>query len=479
MSVLRFLLVKSNMNKELYTMQDVGCLIHAYIILKKAPNIYRCGSRLRRESKMEKLKIAGGYPLKGTVRISGAKNSAVALIPATILADSPVTIEGLPEISDVEILKGLLEEIGGFVTFSDNTMVVDPSEMISMPLPNGKVKKLRASYYLMGAMLGRFKKAVIGLPGGCHLGPRPIDQHIKGFEALGATVTNEQGAIYLRADELKGARIYLDVVSVGATINIMLAAVRAKGRTVIENAAKEPEIIDVATLLTNMGAKIKGAGTDVIRIDGVDELHGCRHTIIPDRIEAGTYLIIGAAMGDGMTIDNVIPQHLESLIAKLREMGVPVEAYDDQVFVGKAENLKPVDIKTLVYPGFPTDLQQPFTALLTKANGSSVVTDTIYSARFKHIDELRRMNANIKVEGRSAIITGGTGLQGAKVKASDLRAGAALVIAGLMAEGVTEITGVDHIDRGYSFLVEKLNGLGATIWREALTEDEREQMKNM
>lgn len=427
---------------------------------------------------MDKLMIAGGYPLKGTVRISGAKNSAVALIPATILADSPVTIEGLPDISDVQILQGLLEEIGGTVSFKDHVMTVDPSKMISMPLPNGKVKMLRASYYLMGAMLGRFKKAVIGLPGGCHLGPRPIDQHIKGFEALGAVVTNEQGAIYLRADELRGARIYLDVVSVGATINIMLAAVRAKGRTIIENAAKEPEIIDVATLLTNMGAKIKGAGTDVIRIDGVDELHGCQHTIIPDRIEAGTYLILGAAVGEGLLIDNVIPQHLESLVAKLREMGVPIETSDDQIFVGKADQFKAVDIKTLVYPGFPTDLQQPLTSLLTNAEGTSMVTDTIYGARFKHIDELRRMNANIKVEGRSAIINGPVKLQGAKVKASDLRAGAALVIAGLMAEGVTEVTGLEHIDRGYSHLVEKLNGLGATIWREKMTKEEQEQLKN-
>ncbi|XJZ27162.1 UDP-N-acetylglucosamine 1-carboxyvinyltransferase [Bacillota bacterium Lsc_1132] len=428
---------------------------------------------------MEKLKIAGGYPLKGTVRISGAKNSAVALIPATILAESPVTIEGLPDISDVDILKDLLEEIGGTVRFSNEEMTVDPSEMISMPLPNGKVKKLRASYYLMGAMLGRFKKAVIGLPGGCHLGPRPIDQHIKGFEALGARVTNEQGAIYLRADELRGARIYLDVVSVGATINIMLAAVKAKGRTIIENAAKEPEIIDVATLLTNMGAKIKGAGTDVIRIEGVESLHGCRHTIIPDRIEAGTYMIIGAAVGEGVLIDNVIPQHLESLIAKLREMGIRIETGDDQIFVERGSNpLKAVDIKTLVYPGFPTDLQQPITTLLTNAAGSSIVTDTIYGARFKHIDELRRMNANIKVEGRSAIINGPIQLQGTKVKASDLRAGAALVIAGLMAEGITEVTGLEHIDRGYSNLVEKLNGLGATIWREALTKEELEHLKN-
>jgi UDP-N-acetylglucosamine 1-carboxyvinyltransferase len=427
---------------------------------------------------MEKLMIAGGYPLKGTVRISGAKNSAVALIPATILADSPVTIEGLPDISDVQILKGLLEEVGGKVDFTDNIMTVDPASMISMPLPNGKVKMLRASYYLMGAMLGRFKKAVIGLPGGCHLGPRPIDQHIKGFEALGASVTNEQGAIYLRADELRGARIYLDVVSVGATINIMLAAVRAKGRTVIENAAKEPEIIDVATLLTNMGAKIKGAGTDVIRIDGVESLHGCQHTIIPDRIEAGTYIILAAAAGNGILIDNVIPQHLESLIAKLREMGVGIEVNDDQMFVKPAEKMKSIDIKTLVYPGFPTDLQQPLTSLLTRAEGTSMVTDTIYSARFKHIDELRRMNATIKVEGRSAVINGPVQLQGAKVKASDLRAGAALVIAGLMAEGVTEVTGLEHIERGYSHIVEKLNGLGATIWRESLSNEEIEQMKN-
>ncbi|KAB7707485.1 UDP-N-acetylglucosamine 1-carboxyvinyltransferase [Bacillus aerolatus] len=427
---------------------------------------------------MEKLKIVGGRPLKGTIKVDGAKNSAVALVPATILAESPVTIEGLPDISDIHMLKGLLEEIGGSVTFENGEMVVDPEKMVAMPLPNGKVKKLRASYYLMGAMLGKFKKAVIGLPGGCHLGPRPIDQHIKGFEALGAEVTNEQGAIYLRANELRGARIYLDVVSVGATINIMLAAVKAKGRTVIENAAKEPEIIDVATLLNNMGAKIKGAGTDIIRIEGVDKLAGCRHTIIPDRIEAGTFMILAAAAGEGVVVDNVIPLHLESLTAKLREMNVPVEIGDDKVFVGKAEQLKAVDIKTLVYPGFPTDLQQPFTTLLTKAEGSAIVTDTIYSARFKHIDELRRMNASMKVEGRSAIINGPLKLHGAKVKASDLRAGAALVIAGLMAEGITEVTGLEHIDRGYSLLVEKLSRLGAEIWREELSEEELEQIKS-
>ncbi len=350
--------------------------------------------------------------------------------------------------------------------------------MVSMPLPNGRVKKLRASYYFMGAMLGRFKKAVIGMPGGCNLGPRPIDQHIKGFEALGAQVTNEQGAIYLRADELRGAKIYLDVVSVGATINIMLAAVRAKGKTVIENAAKEPEIIDVATLLNSMGANIKGAGTDVIRIQGVEHLNGCRHTIIPDRIEAGTYTIIAASMGKEVVIDNVIPIHLESLTAKLREMGVKIVEEDDRLIVTTDKVLSSVDIKTLVYPGFPTDLQQPFTALLTQSTGTSIVTDTIYSARFKHVDELRRMNANIKVEGSSAVITGPTTLEGAKVKATDLRAGASLVVAGLMANGVTEIVGVEHIDRGYANLTDKLEALGANVWREDLTDDEVKQYQN-
>ncbi|TCT26369.1 UDP-N-acetylglucosamine 1-carboxyvinyltransferase [Melghiribacillus thermohalophilus] len=427
---------------------------------------------------MEKLLIKGGNPLKGEVRISGAKNSAVALLPAAILADTPVTIEGLPNISDIQILAELLEEIGGKVQRFGQDITIDPSSMISMPLPNGRVKKLRASYYFMGAMLGRFKKAVIGLPGGCNLGPRPIDQHIKGFEALGAKVTNEQGAVYLRADRLKGSRIYLDVVSVGATINIMLAAVKAEGRTIIENAAKEPEIIDVATLLTSMGAKIKGAGTDVIRIDGVEQLNGCRHTIIPDRIEAGTYTIIAAAQGEEVLIDNVIPLHLESLIAKLREMGVIIEEEDEQLLIRGNRKLKSVDIKTLVYPGFPTDLQQPFTALLTQAEGTGIVTDTIYQSRFKHIDELRRMNASIKLEGASAVVSGPVKLEGAKVKASDLRAGASLVVAGIMADGVTEIIGLDHIDRGYEQLTDKLANLGANIWREKMSSEEIEQFQN-
>ena len=433
---------------------------------------------------MHKILVEGGRTLNGKVRINGAKNSAVALIPASILADSKVTIEGLPNISDVKILGSLLKEIGGNVSWEEgeqphgNTIEIDPSSMIAMPLPNGKVKKLRASYYFMGAMLGKFKQAVIGLPGGCYLGPRPIDQHIKGFEALGAEVTNEHGAIYLRAKELRGARIYLDVVSVGATINIMLAAVKAKGKTIIENAAKEPEIIDVATLLTNMGAKIKGVGTDVIRIEGVPSLNGCRHTIIPDRIEAGTYAIAAAAKGSEVIIDNVIPQHLESLLAKLREMGVKVEVSDEQLLIVSNETLSSVDIKTLVYPGFPTDLQQPFTSLLTKAEGTGIITDTIYSARLKHIDELRRMGAKIKVQGGSAIVNGPVQLEGARVKASDLRAGASLIIAGLMADGITEITGIEHIERGYDRITEKLRNLGAVVWREEMTEEEVEQVQN-
>lgn len=417
---------------------------------------------------MDVYKINGGNRLRGTVKVSGAKNSAVALIPAAILADSSVTIGGIPEISDAYVLKSLLEEIGGEVTFEDGQMNIDPTNMIDMPLPNGNVKKLRASYYLMGAMLGRFKRAVIGLPGGCFLGPRPIDQHIKGFEALGAKVTNEHGAIYLRADELRGAKIYLDMPSVGATINIMLAAVRAKGKTIIENAAKEPEIIDVATLLSNMGANIKGAGTSVIRIEGVANLRGTKHTIIPDRIEASTFLIMAAAAGDGVMIDNVIPLHLEAVIAKLREMGVKIEEDEESIFVPKQDGFTAVDVKTLVYPGFPTDVQQPLSVLMSQAVGASKVTDTIYPARFKHIDEMRRMNAKARVEGNTAIIEGPARLQGSVVTATDLRGGAALVLAGLLAEGETEIHDIYHIERGYSSIIDKLCALGADIRRETV-----------
>ncbi len=414
---------------------------------------------------MERLFIYGGTPLHGRVNVSGAKNSALALIPASLLATSPSTIENLPNIKDVQIYQELMQQLGATVALRGDQLFVDPTNLVSKPLENGPVKKLRASYYLMGALLGRFKEAVIGLPGGCDLGPRPIDQHIKGFVALGAEVIHEGGALHLKARELIGTRIYLDMVSVGATINIMLAATLAKGTTVIENAAKEPEIIDVATLLTSMGANIKGAGTNVIRITGVDELHGCTHSIIPDRIEAGTYMIAAAATVGDVLVENVIPTHLESLSAKLKEMGTVIEVGEDHIRVRGNENYRPVDIKTLVYPGFPTDLQQPMAPLLTRAKGTCIITDTIYGHRFKHVDELRRMGARIKIESRSAIIEGGGALQGTTVNVSDLRAGAALVIAGLIAEGKTEIKGVSHIDRGYERLVEKLTKMGAKLDR--------------
>ncbi|GAA0138126.1 UDP-N-acetylglucosamine 1-carboxyvinyltransferase [Paenibacillus sp. YSY-4.3] len=416
---------------------------------------------------MEKLMIHGGRPLRGTVQISGAKNSAIALLPAAILAESEVALDNLPHLSDVAVYTEILEELGAKVTWTDGQIKIDPSQIHSIPMPNGPVKKLRASYYMMGAMLGRFGEATIGLPGGCNFEPRPIDQHIKGFEALGATVTNEHGSIHLKAKELRGAKIYLDVCSVGATINIMLAAARAKGSTIIENAAKEPEIIDVATLLNSMGASIKGAGTETIRIEGVKEMSGCRHSIIPDRIQAGTYMIAAAATRGDMIIDGVIPKHLEALTAKLIEMGVTVEEMDESIRVLGAARYEHVDVKALIYPGFPTDMQSPMTSLLTQAEGVSVLSDFVYSSRFKHVPELVRMGAKIRVEGRSAIIEGGE-LNAAKVKATDLRAGAALVIAGLtVKEGVTEVSGVELIDRGYDNLVTNLRALGADVWRQA------------
>lgn len=416
----------------------------------------------------EKLMIAGGRPLRGTVPISGAKNSAIALIPAAILAESPVILDNLPELSDVNIYTELLTELGAVIERQGDQMKIDPTSLRPVPMPNGNVKKLRASYYMMGALLGRFGEAVIGLPGGCNFEPRPIDQHIKGFEALGAEISNEYGAIHIRAKKLQGAKIYLDVVSVGATINIMLAASRAKGATIIENAAKEPEIIDVATLLNAMGAKIKGAGTETIRVEGVDALHGCRHSIIPDRIQAATYMIAAAATRGDVVVDNVIPKHLEAVTAKLQEMGVHIYEMDESIRVVGQPEYESVDVKALVYPGFATDIQSPMTSLLTQARGTSMMTDYVYSNRYKHVPELLRMGARIKLEGRSAIIEGSK-LSAAKVTATDLRAGAALVVAGLtVSNGVTEVNGVEYIDRGYDFLVDHLSRLGAEIWREKL-----------
>ncbi|MBP1933999.1 UDP-N-acetylglucosamine 1-carboxyvinyltransferase [Ammoniphilus resinae] len=415
---------------------------------------------------MDILCVKGGRPLEGSITISGAKNSAVALIPAAILADTACVIENLPEINDVHVYVDILRELGAHVELQQQTLYIDPTGIVPHPLPSGKVKKLRASYYLMGALLGRFGEAVIGLPGGCDLGPRPIDQHIKGFEALGASVQTKDGALYLQAPKLKGSKIYFDVVSVGATINTMLAAARAEGTTIIENAAKEPEIIDVATFLTSMGAVIKGAGTDLIRIRGTSRLQGCRHSIIPDRIEAGTFMIAAAATRGNVILDNVIPRHLEGISAKLREMGVEVVEADDAIQVIGKPRYRAIDLRTAPYPGFATDLQQPMTALLVHAEGTSMVTDNIYTSRFRHVDELVRLGAQIRVEGRTAIIGEVHRLEGSSVRASDLRAGAALVIAALTAEGVTEISGVEYIDRGYAKLEEKLRSLGAEIWRE-------------
>lgn len=414
---------------------------------------------------MKKIIINGNQPLTGEVTISGAKNSAVALIPAAILAEDIVTLEGVPDIQDVHSLMEILEIMGVKTEFSDNRLTIDSREMVSIPMPSGKINSLRASYYFMGALLGRFGEGVVGLPGGCYLGPRPINLHIKGFEALGAKVTNEQGAIYLRGENLTGAQIFMDMVSIGATINVMLAAVKAKGTTIIENAAREPEIIDVATLLNNMGAKVRGAGTDMIRIEGVEKLHGTHYQMIPDRIEAGTYLSMAAACGKGVKVKNVIYEHLDSFLAKLKEMGVELDISEDEIFVHEAKNLKAVTIRTVPYPGFATDLQQPITPLLLKAQGTSEVIDTIYPQRINHVPELARMGGDIAVEGNTIVTCGHENLQlsGAEVMASDLRAGACLVVAGLMAHGTTTIHNVEYILRGYDHIIEKIQALGGDI----------------
>ncbi len=414
------------------------------------------------------IKIEGGHRLNGEVNISGSKNATVALIPAAILADGPVTIVGVPNISDVESLSILLRELGVDVVHkTKDHLVIDPTNMKNIPLEHRAVTKLRASYYFMGALLGKYGEVKMKMPGGCYLGPRPIDLHLKGFEALGAVIEYSEGFYIIKADKLIGNKIFLDVSSVGATINIMMAAIKAEGRTIIENAAKEPEIIDVATLLNKMGAQVRGAGTNVITIDGVEELSGCFHEIIPDRIEAGTFIIMAAAAADKMKINNIIPQHLESLLSKLQEMGVSMKIDVDSVTIESTSTpLKPVDVKTLPYPGFATDLQQPLTTLMTLAEGPSTVRETIYPERFKHCMELQRMGANMEVTLGMSTTHGPTPLFGDTVVATDLRCGASLVIAGLIAEGITEIREVGHIDRGYDDLDGKLKQLGAVIYRE-------------
>lgn len=413
---------------------------------------------------MEVIKIEGGRPLNGTVRIDSAKNSTVALIPAAILADSSVILEGVPQIVDVEHLGMMIEQLNGTYKIDNDELIIDPTNLINTPLVEGAVNKLRASYYFMGALLGKFKEAVIGMPGGCYLGPRPIDLHLKGFEALGATITQESGAIRLKAEKLTGAKIYLDFASVGATINIMLAAVKAEGTTIIENAAKEPEIIDLANLLNSMGAKIKGAGTSIIKIEGVKYLHKCFTEVIPDRIEAGTYLIIGALLGENLKINKIIPSHLESLISKLKECGAKLQIKEDYIIVNRSDKYKPLKIKTQVYPGYPTDLQQIIVPLLTQCNGISRIEETIYENRFQNIKDTNKMGAKIEVIGnKNAIISGPTPLKGKQVSATDLRGGASLVVLGLIAEGTTTISNIEHIIRGYEDIITKLSQVGAKI----------------
>ena len=415
---------------------------------------------------MRKIIINGGKKLQGEVTVSGAKNSVVALIPAIILSDGVVTLDGVPSISDVDNLIEIIEVMGGSVKRDGETLEIDPRGVKDMPMPFGKINSLRASYYFYGSLLGRYGQATVGLPGGCDLGPRPIDLHLKAFEAMGASISYEAESMRIATDagqRIKGAHIYMDTVSVGATINTMLAAAKADGRTVIENAAREPEIIDVATLLNNMGARVRGAGTEVITIEGVESLHGTRHQVIPDRIEAGSYIAMAAAIGKGIKVKNVLYEHLESFIAKLEAMGVRMTVEEDAIFVEEQGDLKPIDIKTSPYPGFATDLQQPMTPLLLKASGRGKIIDTIYEKRVNHVPELARMGADIQVLGGQIVYNGPTQLSGAPVKASDLRAGAALVTAGLMAEGQTEITNIEFILRGYSNIIEKLSDLGADI----------------
>lgn len=414
---------------------------------------------------MRKIVINGGKALQGEVAVSGAKNSVVALIPAIILSDETVTLDGVPAISDVDSLVEIMEIMGATIKRDGEILEIDPSGVRNVPMPYGIINSLRASYYFYGSLLGRYGEATVGLPGGCDLGPRPIDLHLKAFEAMGAKMTNHGDTMRLstNGERIHGAHIYMDTVSVGATINTMLAAAKADGKTVIENAAREPEIIDVATLLNNMGAHIRGAGTDVITIEGVEKLHGTRHQVIPDRIEAGTYIAMAAAVGKGIKVTNVLYEHLESFISKLEEMGVRMTVTEDSIFVEEQEELKAVNIKTSPYPGFATDLQQPITPLLLRATGKGSLVDTIYEKRVNHVAELARMGANIATVGSQIVYEGPNELSGAPVKATDLRAGAALVTAGLMAKGTTEITNIEFILRGYSNIIEKLRQLGADI----------------
>lgn len=413
---------------------------------------------------MSKIKIEGGHKLTGEIEISGAKNSAVALVPAAILCDEEVTISNVPNISDIDSLEEILNYLNAKITRRDGVLTIDSSNIVNKEIPEEMSQKLRASYYFMSSLLGKYKHVEMYFPGGCTIGERPIDQTLKAYRALGAVVIEEGNRYIVEAEELKGAKIYLDMPSVGATINTMLAAVKAKGKTVIENVAKEPEIVNVATFLNNMGAKIKGAGTNVITITGVDYLHKSFHEVIPDRIEAGTYVIIGALLGENLTIKNLIPSHIESLTSKLIEAGVEMNINEDSITIEKRGKYKAVSIKTLPYPGFPTDLQQPLIPFLTQCHGISTVEETIWENRFQNIYDTNRMGANIIVkDNRIAKIKGVTKLTGKNVTATDLRGGASMLICGLIAEGITTIDNVKYILRGYDDICGKLSKVGAKI----------------
>lgn len=421
---------------------------------------------------MEQYVIRGGNPLRGEVEISGAKNAALAILAAAVMTDETVTIENVPDVRDTRVVLDALREIGAIVERVDkHTFKINGGTIFSTTIDYEFIKKIRASYYLLGALLGKEGKVEVALPGGCNIGSRPVDQHIKGFRAMGAKVEIEHGMICAEAEALHGSHIYLDVVTVGATINIMLAACLADGNTIIENAAKEPHVVDVANCLNSMGANIKGAGTDVIRIKGVEKLHGATYSIIPDQIEAGTFMIAAAATEGDVLIKNVIPKHLEAITAKLVEVGCIVEEFDEAVRVYGKNNLSPTNIKTLPYPGFPTDMQPQVAVLLTKCEGTSIVTESIWENRFKYVDELSRMGANIKVEGNTAIISGGGHLTGAELTSPDLRAGAALVIAGLVAEGTSTVDDIRYIERGYEDFDNKLRLLGAEIIKATCEKD--------
>lgn len=413
---------------------------------------------------MEQYVVKGGIPLVGEVEIAGAKNAALPILSAAIMCDEPVVLENLPDVNDINVLIESIEKIGATVGRIDrHTVRIDGSTIKNCAVDYESIKKIRASYYLLGALLGKYQEAEVPLPGGCNIGSRPIDQHLKGFKAIGAEVNISHGTIFAKSDRMHGAHVFLDVVSVGATINIMMAASRAAGRTIIENAAREPHVVDAANFLNSMGANIKGAGTDVIRIEGVPAFHGCTYSIVPDMIEAGTYMFAAAATRGDVVIKNIIPKHLEAISAKLSEIGCEIEEGDDSIRVVASRRLHRTHVKTLPYPGYPTDMQPQIGALLAIAEGTSIVTESIFESRFKYADELARMGANIKVEGNTAIIDGVSQLTGARVSSPDLRAGAALVIAGLAAEGFTVVDDIIYIKRGYEDFDGKLRALGAEI----------------